>query len=323
MSDAESADSEIDEKYDIGTDVLVSPDWLLDHLDEFESDDPDYRLVEADIEYDESYAEGHIPGAVGFRWGTHLQDSVERDILKRAEFEEIMENAGITEDTTVILYGDESNQWAAYTYWQFKYYGHDDVRLLDGGRAYWFDNDYPTTDEDPDFTTQEYESAGPNEDLRAYLDRVEEVAAIESESSAEGRAEVGDDPEIPMIDVRSSAEYRGEKVAPEGSKETARRAGHIPGATNVTWKENLDDDGRFKDGDDLRSVYAERGIHGEQEVITYCRIGERSSLTWFTLHELLGWDVTNYDGSWTEWGNLVRQPVAVDVDEPASADTKK
>ena len=240
MSDAESADSEIDEKYDIGTDVLVSPDWLLDHLDEFESDDPDYRLVEADIEYDESYAEGHIPGAVGFRWGTHLQDSVERDILKRAEFEEIMENAGITEDTTVILYGDESNQWAAYTYWQFKYYGHDDVRLLDGGRAYWFDNDYPTTDEDPDFTTQEYESAGPNEDLRAYLDRVEEVAAIESESSAEGRAEVGDDPEIPMIDVRSSAEYRGEKVAPEGSKETARRAGHIPGATNVTWKKNLE-----------------------------------------------------------------------------------
>ncbi|NKE37847.1 sulfurtransferase [Natronococcus sp. JC468] len=323
MSDATFSDPEIDEKYDGDTDVLVSPEWLEEHLDEVRSDDPDYRLVEADIEYDESYAEGHIPGAVGFRWGTHLQDSVERDILKRAEFEEIMGDAGITEDTTVILYGDESNQWAAYTYWQFKYYGHDDVKLLDGGRTYWFENDYPTTDEEPDVTAREYESAGPEEDLRAYLERVEEVAAIESESSAEGRAEVGDDPEIPLVDVRSEAEYRGEKVAPEGSKETARRAGHIPGATNISWKENLDDEGRFKGGDDLHSVYADRGIEGDTEVITYCRIGERSSITWFTLHELLGWDTTNYDGSWTEWGNLVRQPVAVEVDDPASADAKE
>ena len=323
MSDAELSDPDVDEKYGTGTDALVSPEWLSEHLDSFESDDPEYRLIEADIEYEDSYAESHIPGAVGFRWGSHLQDSVERDILKRAEFEEIVEDAGITEDTTVVLYGDESNQWAAYTYWQFKYYGHDDVRLLDGGRAYWFDNDYPTTDEEPAYTSREYESAGPNEDLRAYLDRVEDVAAIESESSAEGRAEVGDDPEIPMVDVRSGAEYRGEIVAPEGSKETARRAGHIPGATNITWKENLDDEGRFKGGDELRSVYAERDIEGDTEIITYCRIGERSSITWFTLHELLGGDVTNYDGSWTEWGNLVRQPVAVEVDEPASADTKK
>jgi thiosulfate/3-mercaptopyruvate sulfurtransferase len=323
MSDAELSDSEIDEKYESGTDALVSPDWLHDHLDAFQSDDPDCRLVEADIKYEESYAQGHIPGAVGFRWGSHLQDSIERDILKRAEFEEIMQNAGITEDTTVVIYGDEANQWAAYTYWQFKYYGHDDVRLLDGGRPYWFDNEYPTTDEEPDFTTREYESAGPNEELRAYRGRVEEVAAIDGESSPEGRAEIGDEPEIPLIDVRSEAEYRGEKIAPEGSKETARRAGHIPGATNITWKENLDDEGRFKNSDDLRSLYAERGIQGDSEVISYCRIGERSSITWFTLHELLGWDVTNYDGSWTEWGNLVRQPVAVDVDEPASADTKE
>ncbi|MFC4358062.1 sulfurtransferase [Halobium salinum] len=323
MSDAEHADPEIDEKYQTAEDVLVSPDWLRERLDAFESDDPDYRLVEADIAYEESYAERHVPGAVGFRWGTHLQDSVERDILKRAEFEQVLGEAGITEDTTVVLYGDESNQWAAYTYWQFRYYGHDDVRLLDGGRAYWVEHDYPTTDEVPEYTTREYESSGPNEELRAYLDRVEDVAAVEGESSAEGRAELGDDPEIPMVDVRSAEEYRGEIVAPEGSKETARRAGHIPGATNVTWKENLDGDGRFKGGDDLRSVYAEHGIHGDDEVITYCRIGERSSITWFVLHELLGWDVTNYDGSWTEWGNLVRQPVAVEVDEPASADTKE
>ncbi|WP_435156713.1 sulfurtransferase [Haladaptatus sp. DFWS20] len=323
MTDAELSDPAIDEKYENGTDVLVSPDWLHEHLDLFQSDDSDYRLVEADIEYEESYAEAHIPGAVGFRWGSHLQDSIERDILKRAEFEEIMGNAGITADTTVVLYGDEANQWAAYTYWQFKYYGHDDVRLLDGGRPYWFDNEYPTTDEEPSFSQREYESAGPHEELRAYLDRVEEVAAIEGESSTEGRADIGADPEIPLIDVRSEAEYRGEKIAPEGSKETARRAGHIPGATNVSWKENLDDEGRFKDGDELRSVYAERGIQGTSEVISYCRIGERSSITWFALHELLGWDVTNYDGSWTEWGNLVRQPVAVDVEKPASANTKK
>ncbi|WP_266081078.1 sulfurtransferase [Haladaptatus caseinilyticus] len=323
MSDISHSDPEIEEQYSGHDDVLVSPDWLHDHLDAFQSDDPDYRLVEADIEYEKSYAEAHIPGAVGFRWGTHLQDSIERDILKRAEFEEIVQDAGITRDTTVVLYGDESNQWAAYAYWQFKYYGHEDVRLLDGGRPYWFDNEYPTTDAVPNFTSREYESGGPNEDLRAYLDRVKEVAAIEGESSAEGRAEVGDDPEIPMVDVRSEAEYRGEKIAPEGSEETARRAGHIPGATNITWKENLDDEGRFKEGDDLQSVYAERDINGDSEIISYCRIGERSSITWFALHELLGWDVTNYDGSWTEWGNLVRQPVAVDVDEPASADTKK
>lgn len=323
MSDAEFSDPEVDEQYDEDTTALVSPDWLDEHLDAFQSDDPDFRLVEADIKYDESYAQGHIPGAVGFRWGSHLQDSVERDILKRAEFEEIMGNAGITEDTTVVIYGDESNQWAAYTYWQFKYYGHEDVVLLDGGRSYWFDNEYPTTNEEPDFPSQEYESAGPNEDLRAYLHRVEDVAAIESESSAEGRASIGDEPDIPLVDVRSQAEYRGEKIAPEGSKETARRAGHIPGATNISWKENLDDDGRFKAGEDLRSVYADHGIDVDTEVITYCRIGERSSITWFTLHELLGWDTTNYDGSWTEWGNLVRQPVAVDVDEPASADTKE
>jgi thiosulfate/3-mercaptopyruvate sulfurtransferase len=323
VSDSTLSGSEADEEYEAADDALVSPDWLRERLDEFESDEPDCRLVEADIEYAESYAESHVPGAVGFRWGTHLQDSVERDILKRAEFEEVLGDAGITEDTTVVLYGDESNQWAAYTYWQFKYYGHEDVRLLDGGRAYWIENDYPTTDEVPSYTTREYDSGGPNEELRAYRERVEEVAAVEGESSAEGRAETGDESDRPLIDVRSAEEYRGEIVAPEGSKETARRAGHIPGATNVSWKENIDDEGRFKSAEDLRSVYAEQGIHGDSEVLTYCRIGERSSITWFTLHELLGWNATNYDGSWTEWGNLVRQPVAVEVDDPATPDTKE
>jgi thiosulfate/3-mercaptopyruvate sulfurtransferase len=288
---------------DDASDVLVTADWVEDNLDAFGSDDPDYRLVEADIEYEESYAESHIPNAVGFRWGEHLQDSVQRDILQKEDFASIMGDAGITEDTTVVLYGDESNQWAAYTYWQFRYYGHDDVRLLDGGRQYWMANDYPTSDEEPSFPAQEYDVSGPFDNLRIYREGVEDVLDLD----------------VPLVDVRSPEEYRGEKIAPEGSPETAQRAGHIPGADNITWSENLDDDGRFKDEEALEELYAEYGIEGDSEVVTYCRIGERSSITWFTLHELLEWDdVRNYDGSWTEWGNLIRSPVAVETDDPAS-----
>ncbi|MDS0295768.1 sulfurtransferase [Halogeometricum luteum] len=289
------------------SDAIVSPEWVEDHLEEFGSDDPDYRLVEADIDYDESYAESHIPNAVGFRWGSHLQDSVQRDILHKEEFAEIMGEAGITEDTTVVLYGDESNQWAAYTYWQFKYYGHDDVKLLDGGRPYWMDNDFPTSEEEPDYPEQNYDASGPFDGLRIYREGVDDALELD----------------VPLVDVRSGEEYRGEKIAPEGSPETAQRAGHIPGAENITWSENLADDGRFKDPEELREMYAEHGIEGDSQVVTYCRIGERSSITWFSLHELLGWeDVRNYDGSWTEWGNLIRSPIEVETDDPASRASK-
>jgi thiosulfate/3-mercaptopyruvate sulfurtransferase len=292
---------------DYASDALVTADWVEDHLDRFGSDDPDYRLVEADIDYDESYAESHVPNAVGFRWGPHLQDSVQRDILHKEDFAEKMGEAGITEDSTVVLYGDESNQWAAYTYWQFKYYGHDDVRLLDGGRPYWMENDYPTSSEEPDFPEREYDASGPYDGLRIYREGVDDALELD----------------VPLVDVRSGEEYRGEKIAPEGSSETAQRAGHIPGAENVTWSENLDDDGRFKGREELEEMYAEYGIEGDSEVVTYCRIGERSSITWFTLHELLGWDdVRNYDGSWTEWGNLVRSPIEVETDDPASRASK-
>jgi len=287
---------------DHDSDVLVSPEWLADHLDRFESDDPDYRLVEADREFESAYAESHVPGAVGFDWDDDLQDSIERDVLKREAFEETLGEAGITEDTTVVLYGDESNQWAAYTYWQFRYWGHDDVRLLDGGRPYWVETEYPLTEEVPDYTTREYEASGPYGTFRIFREGVREAL----------------DQDVPMVDVRSAEEFRGEIVAPEGSAETARRAGHIPGATHVSWKENYDEEGRFKSAEELRDLYRDYGIEDDGEVVTYCRIGERSSLTWFALHELLDFEaVRNYDGSWTEWGSLIRAPVAADVEDPA------
>ena len=289
------------------SDAIVSPDWLGDNLDKFGEDDPAYRLVEADIDYDESYAQGHIPNAIGFRWGTHLQDSIKRDILSKDDFAQIMGDAGITEDSTVVLYGDESNQWAAYTYWQFKYYGHEDVRLLDGGRQYWEANNYPMTQDVPEFSAQEYNARGPFDGLRIYREGVDDAMELD----------------VPLVDVRSEAEFRGEKIAPEGSPETAQRAGHIPGANNISWSENLQEDGRFKSREELQEMYDEYGIGNDSEVVTYCRIGERSSITWFSLRELLGYDdVRNYDGSWTEWGNMIRSPVEVETDNPASRANK-
>ena len=279
---------------DYAKDVLVSPDWLAEHIETFGDDDPAYRLIEADKEYDEAYAETHIPNAIGLRWNEDLQDSTERDLLKKEDFEQVMGEHGITEDTTVVIYSDEHNQWAAYTYWEMKYYGHDDVRLLDGGRDYWFDNDYPATTEEPSFTEREYNAAGPFEDIRTYRDGVNQSR----------------EQDVPLVDVRSHDEFVGDIIAPPDSKETAQRAGHIPGAQNISWSENVGDDYRFKSRDDLEQLYDEYGVEDDGAVVTYCRIGERSSLTWFSLHELLGYDsVLNYDGSWTEWGSMVRSPI--------------
>ena len=274
-------------------DVLVSADWVEDHLDEFQSDDPSHRLVEVDVDT-EAYEEAHAPGAVGFNWETDLQDQVERDILKKDDFEQTMGEAGITEDSTVVLYGDNSNWFAAYTYWQFKYYGHDDVKLLDGGREYWLDNDYSTTEEVPDFSAVDYEASGPRESIRAYREDVENAV----------------DRGLPLVDVRSPEEFSGEILAPPGLQETAQRGGHVPGAKNISWAAVTNDDGTFKPSEELEELYAEEDIDGEGTTVAYCRIGERSSVAWFALHELLGYDDTiNYDGSWTEWGNLVGAPV--------------
>ena len=278
---------------DYANDVLVSADWVEDHLDEFQSDGPDLRLVEVDVDT-EAYDEAHAPGAIGFNWETQLQDQTTRDVLSKEGFSDLLGSHGVSDESSVVLYGDNSNWFAAYTYWQFKYWGHDDVKLLDGGRDYWIDNDYPTTDEEPDFPAVDYEASGPRESIRAYREDVEN--AIERG--------------IPLVDVRSPEEYRGEILAPPGLQETAQRGGHVPGAKNVSWAATVQDDGRFKSAADLRDLYESAGVTNDQEVVTYCRIGERSSIAWFALSELLGYDdVTNYDGSWTEWGNLVDAPI--------------
>ncbi|PSP73988.1 sulfurtransferase [Halobacteriales archaeon QH_6_68_27] len=272
---------------DYAKDVLVSADWVEGRLDEFQSDDPGHRLVEVDVDT-ELYDESHAPGAVGFNWETDLQDQVERDILSKAEFEETMGAAGISEDSTVVLYGDNANWFAAYTYWQFKYYGHDDVKLLDGGRDYWVENDYPLSDEEPDFSAVEYDASGPRESIRAYREDVEN--AIERG--------------LPLVDVRSPEEFSGEVLAPPGLQETAQRGGHIPGASNISWAAVTNDDGRFKSREEIEELYAEEGIDGGETTVAYCRIGERSSVAWFALHELLGYeDAINYAAGSREKGS--------------------
>jgi len=274
-------------------DVLVSADWVENHLDDFQSDDPDYRLVEVDVDT-EAYDEGHAPGAIAFNWETQLQDQTTRDILTKEDFEALLGGHGISEDSTVVLYGDNSNWFAAYTYWQFKYYGHDDVRLMDGGRDYWLENDYPLTDEAPEFPAVDYDAAGPRESIRAYRDDVENAI----------------DRGLPLVDVRSPEEFSGEILAPPGLQETAQRGGHIPGARNISWAAVTNDDGTFKTREEIEQLYADEGIDGRGTTVAYCRIGERSSVAWFALHELLGYeDTINYDGSWTEWGNLVGVPI--------------
>jgi thiosulfate/3-mercaptopyruvate sulfurtransferase len=278
---------------DYANDVLVTADWVEDNLENFQAEDSGLRLVEVDVDT-EAYDEGHAPGAIGFNWETQLQDQTTRDILSKDDFESLLGSHGISEDDTVVLYGDNSNWFAAYAYWQFKYYGHDDVRLLDGGRDYWLENDYPLTDEAPDFSETTYTASGPRESIRAYREDVEN--AIERE--------------IPLVDVRSPEEFSGEILAPPGLQETAQRGGHIPGARNISWAAVTNDDGTFKSYDEIRDLYAEEGIDGDSTTVAYCRIGERSSVAWFALHELLGYDdAINYDGSWTEWGNLVGAPV--------------
>jgi len=288
---------------DYANDVLVSADWVEQHLDEFQSDDPEYRLLEvnnptvtADSDYT-PYEEGHIPGAQFFHWEEDLSDQTTRDILDRAAFAELNAEHGITEDSTVVLYGGGRvpNWFALFAYWEYKYYGHDDVRVIDGGKPYWVANDYPLATEVPEFTPREYDPRGPFEGIRAYKDDVEQ--AIEGG--------------VPLVDVRSPEEFTGEVIAPEGLQETAQRGGHIPGARNVPTTSVLnDEDGTFKSPDELRELYREQGITEDQSVVTYCRVGERSSIAWFVLTELLGFDdVENYDGSWTEWGNLIRSDI--------------
>jgi len=268
---------------------VVSADWVEDHLD-----DPDVKLLEVDVDTS-SYEEGHIPGAVGLSWRTQLQDQVERDLLDREEFEELVREAGIDNDDHVVLYGDNFNWFAAWALWQFNYYGFDNTSLLDGGREKWVNEDRPWTTEVPDPSPGNFTAEEPDDSLRAYRDDVKEMIETGQPS---------------LVDVRSTEEFTGEVLAPEGMSETCQRGGHVPGATNITWKSAINDDGTFKSVDELKEIYEGQGITPDNETITYCRIGERSSHSWFVLTKLLGHEnVRNYDGSWTEWGNLVAEPI--------------
>ncbi len=284
-------------------DTLVSADWVEARLDEFQSDDPGHRLVEVNnpTVTDESeytpYEDGHIPGAVFFHWEEDLSDDVTRDIASPEKFAQQNGDAGISDESTIVIYGGGRvpNWFALFAYWEYKYYGHDDIRVLDGGKNYWVENDYPLSTDVPDYPTQTYEVGEADDGIRAY--RAEVEAAI--------------DRGVPLVDVRSPEEFTGEVIAPEGLMETAQRGGHIPGARNVPTASVLREDGRFLPPEELRELYAEQGITEDDEVITYCRVGERSSIAWFVLTELLGFEnVENYDGSWTEWGNTIRAPIA-------------
>jgi len=269
--------------------VLVSTDWAARNRQ-----DPNVRLVEVDVDT-AAYNEGHIPGAIAWAWNTQLCDTIRRDILSREQFEELMRNSGISNDTTIVLYGDNNNWFAAWAFWQAKIYGHRDVRLMNGGRKKWLAEGRELSTEVPVVARTDYRASEADLSLRAFLDEVRE--AMEKGSAA-------------LVDVRSPAEFTGEILAPPGLPETCQRGGHIPGARNIPWSKACNEDGTFKSPDELRQLYAGEGIDGSKAVIAYCRIGERSSHTWFVLRYLLGLNnVKNYDGSWTEWGNLVGAPV--------------
>ena len=270
--------------------VLVSTEWAAQHLN-----GPKIRLVEVDVDTS-AYDQGHIPGAVGWNWQTQLQDNVRRDLISKQALEQLLGKSGISNDTTILLYGDNNNWFAAYALWQLKYYGHKDARLINGGRKKWLEEKRPLTTEASKTAPATYRATGPDESIRA---RKEDVFAI-VENRSHGN----------LVDVRSVDEFTGKIIAPPGMSETAQRAGHIPNAANVPWAQAANEDGTFKSADQLQQLYGSKGVSGKDEVIAYCRIGERSSHTWFVLKYLLGFDrVKNYDGSWTEWGNLVGAPI--------------
>jgi thiosulfate/3-mercaptopyruvate sulfurtransferase len=276
---------------DYAKDVLVDADWLQEHLN-----DQSIRIVEVD-ENPALYADAHIPGAIGFDWKQDLQDHVRRDFLRPEDFGKLFGGRGVSNDHTIVLYDDRNNWFAAYTYWYLKYYGHDKVLLLNGPREKWIADGRPTTSEVPSYPAATFVAQPGDESIRARREEV--LAAIDAPTK--------------LVDVRSPAEFAGEIISPQGyEQEGAQRAGHIPGAASIPWAQAVRDDGTFKSAEELRELYSGKGVLNGDEIIAYCRIGERSAHTWFVLHELLGRDdVKNYDGSWTEWGSLVGVPVEV------------
>ena len=269
--------------------VLVSTEWVAAH-----ATDSNVCVAEVDVDT-KAYDEAHVPGAIGWAWNTQLCDTVRRDILSQQQFEELMSASGVKPDTTVVIYGDNNNWFAAWALWQAKIYGHADVRLMNGGRKKWLAEGRELSTATPTVHRTTYRAKPADLSLRAFLSQVQEASAKRAAS---------------LVDVRSPQEFTGEILAPPGLPETCQRGGHIPSARSIPWGKACNEDGTFKSADELRQLYGGEGIDGSKPVIAYCRIGERSSHSWFVLKYLLGFDkVTNYDGSWTEWGNLVGVPV--------------
>ncbi len=271
------------------SEALVSADWLEQNLE-----DPQVRVIEVSV-IPGVFERGHIPGAVNFVWHTDFVDTVSRDIVSLERFTELAQAAGINSDTTVVIYGDNNNWFAAWGAWIFNLYGFENVHLLDGGRVKWEADGRPLSTDAAAYEPGNVTFAEANADLRALLPEV--LAVVEGEVPGT------------LVDIRGPAEYNGEIFAPEGVQELSVRAGHIPGAVNVPWGQNVREDGTFKSVEELRALYAGLGIDGSTPLVTYCRIGERAALTWFVLHELLGYDAALYDGSWTEYGNSVGVPI--------------
>jgi thiosulfate/3-mercaptopyruvate sulfurtransferase len=271
-------------------DVLVETDWVATH-----ASDPKVKLVEVDVDTS-AYRTGHVPGAIGWNWTTQLEDQVRRDIPDRAAWEQLLSSSGVSNGDTIIFYGDNNNWFACFAYWMAKMYGHQDAKIMNGGRKKWELEKREMATDEPRTTSSQYRATGPDLSLRALQPEV---------AQSIGRANGA------LVDVRSPQEYSGEILAPPGLSETAQRAGHIPGAKSVPWLQAVNEaDGTFKSAEELKARYERDGVTADKQVIAYCRIGERSSHTWFALHELLGYaNVKNYDGSWTEWGSMIGVPI--------------
>jgi thiosulfate/3-mercaptopyruvate sulfurtransferase len=269
--------------------VLVDTNWVDQH-----KNDPKVRVAEVDYDPTANYTLGHVPGSVLIDWKADINDPLTRNILTKQACESLLQRVGVNDDTTLVLYGDFNNWFAAFAFWVFKYYGYKDVRLMNGGRKKWLEEDKPVTKDIPSHAKGNFKASEPDSSIRVFLKYVRDTLGSKI-----------------LVDVRGPKEFTGEILAPpEYPTEHAQRGGHIPGAVNIPWAQAVNEDGTFKSADELQKLYQSKGVAADKEVISYCRIGERSSHTWFVLKYLLGYpNVKNYDGSWTEWGNMIDNPI--------------